>query len=179
MINLADRSDQPEIMDSFACSKEDLAGALRFLKITNRFLGGIQILIRHLEKFSRAWRREVTIRILDAGCGLGDMSLAILDWAKRKSFSVEITAVEMIPAIARLARNYAEGNPRLKIIEENVLNGHSLQGTFDYFFSNLFLHHIPQDRQVEALKKLDRLACRGMILSDLERTRAGFYAVSF
>ncbi len=177
MIDLALPVNEPEIMDSFACSKEDLEGALNFLKITNRFFGGSRVILRHLDKFSVNWNKNKKIKILDAGCGAGDLSLAVHRWAQQRGFIVQITGVEMVPQIAELARTHTQGIHGIRIVEDDVLNGPN-PDRFDYVFASLFLHHIPPERQVEALQKIDSLATKGLILSDLERSHSGFYCVS-
>jgi 2-polyprenyl-3-methyl-5-hydroxy-6-metoxy-1,4-benzoquinol methylase len=49
--------------------------------------------------------------------------------------------------------------------------------SFDVVTASLFLHHCPAREVVRALRAMDRLAARGLILSDLLRSRAGYWAV--
>ncbi|OGR83828.1 MAG: hypothetical protein A2901_01480 [Elusimicrobia bacterium RIFCSPLOWO2_01_FULL_54_10] len=176
MIDLSRAAVEREIMDTEACSQTELNEALGFLKITNRFFGGRRVILRNLQVFSKNWGRDEEIRILDVGCGLGDLDIAILNWAERRNFKVRITGLEMISQIAETAKDQTRGIPQIEILQADILNFTPVQ-PFDYVIASLFLHHIPPSQQVAALKKLDQIAVRGMILSDLERTWAGLLAV--
>ncbi len=117
------------------------------------------------------------VQILDVGCGLGDMGLAILRWAEKKGRSVEVTGVEKAPAVAALAEKFLAGVPGIKIIRGDILEDSLPMPQYDVVINSLLLHHIPQERQADFLLKSDSIALQGIILSDLERSTLGYCAV--
>ena len=94
-----------------------------------------------------------------------------------KDWDVRITAVEMVPEILALAVENSKGQDRLQIIGRDVLT-EPPGGSYDYVIASLFLHHIPPASQAKTLKRLDGMARRGMILSDLERSQSGYWSVT-
>ena len=49
--------------------------------------------------------------------------------------------------------------------------------TYDYVTASLFLHHVPPEKQIEILKLFDRIARRGILVSDLNRSFSGWISV--
>ncbi len=176
MIDLSLPLNQPELMDTERLPIDELRGALTFLKITNQFFGGRSVILRHLKKFSQSWKDREMIRILDIGCGLGDIGVHISKWAETRQFNLHITGLEGVPEITELAREHSKGIPRIQIVQ-NKLGDHHPAEQYDYVIASLFLHHIPPSDQLDVLIKMNRLARRGIILSDLERSSMGYFAV--
>ena len=176
-MDLTLQSNDLELMDSAPLTEKELASALKFLKTTNRFFGGSHVIIKHLKAFSKSWDPQKTVRILDVGAGLGDIDLDILRWAEKERRSVKITALEKVPEIILLAEKYLRREPRIEVLQGDFLESSFSEQSYDVVIASLLLHHIPIELQAEFIKKADRIAVQGLILSDLERSLAGFWAV--
>jgi SAM-dependent methyltransferase len=166
-----DRVDRPELMDAPSFSEEDARGAHKFLAMTNRLFGGAAVVLRFLEAWSAGWDRARPVTILDAGTGGADIPAAVARWARRRGWKVRLTAADLAPATAR--RN-AAAFPEIEVVQADAL---ALTGAWDCVIASLFLHHVPPARNAEALRRLDRLARRGIIVSDLRRSPAAYAAV--
>src|SRR5687767_5089641 len=110
---LSRRINTPEIMDTEECSDQEMEQVLNFLKWTNIYCGGNAVLLKHLSNFSRKWKKEHTIRVLDVGCGLGDIAHAVTQWAMRQGWTVEVTALDLQSQIIRIAKKKYGCRPRI------------------------------------------------------------------
>lgn len=166
---------EPEWMDDPTADSAQLQRSLRFIRRINFFLGYVRATVRHLQYFSRSWKRGQTIRIVDLGTGSADIPLAILSWARRRGFDVRIVGVDRHGATTAIAAARAREHPPLKIIRGDVLAMPLADGAFDYAITAMFLHHLTDEQAVEVLRTMDRLACRGVIVADLLRHRRAYH----
>ena len=163
-------------MDREPVEGEELDGVLRFLRLTNLRFGGNRVVLRRLAEWSRAWPPGRTVTVLDAGCGGGDLSEAILEWAERNGTPVRVTAVDRAPAIAARAGERLARWPNAAVLRGDALDA-GRTGVHDYVVASLFLHHVPEAGLVAALRALDRAARRGVVVGDLRRTLPSYLAV--
>lgn len=161
-------------MDGTPCADHDLKNALHFLKITNRYFGGAAVVIKHLKNILSK-HSAGPLHILDVGCGLADIPVAVARWCRKRGVPVKITALELVPGIAALAREQSQGFPEIKVLERDVLTLED--GEYDVVTASLFMHHMAESDLEPLLVKFDRLSRRGIIISDLERSRTGYSAV--
>jgi ubiquinone/menaquinone biosynthesis C-methylase UbiE len=151
--------------------------SLRFLRRVNRLLGYTRSTLHHLERFSRGWRADEPIRILDVATGSADLPRAIVRWADRQDFrDVRVVGVDLhvtttAAAVAGLAH---EPDPRIRMVRGNALELPFADGSFDYATTSLFLHHLDDDDVVRALAELSRVARRGIIAGDLIRRKRAY-----
>lgn len=177
MRSLSRRDDRAELMDTVECAPAELADALRFLEATNRWFGGTATILRHLSRWSVGWPRDVRVRILDVGTGAADIPVGMARWAARRGLHVEVVGLDLVEATARHARARTAGIEAITIVTADLFAFAERDETFDYVVANLFLHHIEIARTVEALRVCDRLARRGLVVSDLRRSWPGLLAV--
>lgn len=169
-MNLNQRIDQLELMDTISVPIEEMQETLRFLEITNRYFGGNAVILRHLNNWSKNWSPTETISVLDIGTGAGDIPMSIARWARNKGFSVAITAIDLVHDIVTIAKNSTAGWPNIRIEKADLFELASSHKKFDYVISSLLLHHIPTDQTDQALRAMNTLARRGIVVSDLHRT---------
>lgn len=175
-MDLSFRVDEPEWLDTRPLSGKELERALRFLSASNRLLGGHSCVLRRLEAWSRRWRPGETVRILDVGAGAGDLLAALRAWADRRRVRVALTGIDLSEAVLHRARKLVRGRD-IELREADLFAFAAGGRRFDYVVASLLLHHIPIRRQVEALRALDKLAARGVVVSDLRRTRPAYWGV--
>jgi SAM-dependent methyltransferase len=169
-LGLDHRSSADEIMDTEPLSAPVVDRTLWFLEMTNRRFGGAGIVLRALERWRRGWPAGSTVRLLDVGTGAADIPRAILAWAQSVGVEISITAIDSAPDVAAAARERARGVRGLSIELASLADLAASGRRFDYVTASLFLHHVPPDRTVEALASVDRLATRGVVISDLRRS---------
>jgi 2-polyprenyl-3-methyl-5-hydroxy-6-metoxy-1,4-benzoquinol methylase len=178
MRGLRVRDERPELMDSTRLAPGELDAALRFLEMTNRWFGGTSVILKHLARWLSRHVGTRPPRILDVGTGAADIPLAVVRWAARRGMRVEIVGLDVVEATSRLARARTRGADQVSIVTGDLFAFSSHGAVFDYVVANLFLHHVEPARTVAALAACDRLARRGLVVSDLRRSWASLAAVS-
>src|SRR4051812_32918928 len=93
------RSLTPERMDVEFIDQEETAQILRTLERVNAWLGGVRATLWHLNRMSNYWTRGQTIRFIDWGTGGADIPRAIVRWARRRGWLVEILGMDNNPAV--------------------------------------------------------------------------------
>ena len=99
--------------------------------------------------------RSGGLRALDLGCGTGNVSAALVEWAGDRP--LEVVAVD--PSVGMRAR-CAERLAGVESVE--VVEGHALaipadEATFDCAVSNLALHHVPPEERAACAVELFRV----------------------
>ncbi len=172
------RLDQPELMDTHYYPLPVMRETLRFLEITNRYFGGHRVILNHLDRWSVHWPNDKTITLLDVGTGGADIPRAIASWARRRNKKVHITGIDIVPEIVRIAQEQTKHMNSISIEQADFLTWPSNQRRFDYVIGSLFFHHMPPALTLTVLRKFDEVSLRGIILSDLVRSRMGYGAVT-
>lgn len=176
-MDLSFRVDEPEWLDTRPLSGKELERALGFQSASNRYLGGHACVLRRFDAWSRRWRPGETIKVLDVGAGAGDLLLALRRWAERRRVRVALTGIDRSEAVLQKARRFVRGRD-VELREADLFSFSHVGRKFDYVCASLLLHNIPIQRQVDALRALDRLAGRGVVISDLRRSRPAYWGVS-
>ena len=149
--DLTTRQREPEWMDADDADPKQLRRSLSFIRAVNRMLGYTRATIAHLERFSRSWKPGETIRLIDFATGSADIPRAILRWADKRGFDIHIVAVDRHAETVRAARQYVS-DPRLHVIQADVLNLPFDHAEFDYALTAMFLHHLSDDQVVRVLE---------------------------
>jgi SAM-dependent methyltransferase len=171
MAHLTKRKLAREHMDDPHATRAELDVALRYLRLVNRRLGGTAAALRQFKQWSASWNRRSVVRILDVGTGSADIPLAIADWAKRCSMTVNIVGVDMHPTTVEIARENVRGRDEIEVVQADALKlmDRFEPASFDYAHAGLFLHHLPDIDVMTVLRIMDRLATKGIIWNDLVR----------
>lgn len=177
-LGLGQRSAASEWMDTVALPPAVADRTLAFLEMTNRAFGGTAVILRHLERWRGGWTARRPVSILDVGTGAADIPTAVVRWAADRGVQVRITAIDMAPDIAAVARARVSGIPEISVRQATLDEIAGSNERFDYVTASLFLHHVPPTQLREALLAIDRLAVRGIVIGDLVRSVAGFIGVA-
>ncbi len=147
-----------------------LGRTIRQFKIINYLLSGSRRLVR--EHFFRIMsqdpEREYTL--LDVGAGGCDIAIWASCEARRRGLKLRITALDndknSLPVAYQAIRDY----PEISIVEGDARELNRL-GSFDFVFSNHFLHHLDWE-EIRAF--LDSILPRtriAFLMNDLRRSR--------
>jgi ubiquinone/menaquinone biosynthesis C-methylase UbiE len=170
--NLSTRSREAEWMDE-TDDAETLRASLRFIRRVNIAFGYTRAILKHLDRLSAGWQPRQRITILDLATGSGDIPRAILAWASRRGFNIRITAIDRHPVTVAEART-GPPDDRLTVLQSDVFSLPFERGSFDYAITSMFLHHLDDEQVVQVMGVMDRLARRGVIISDLLRHRRAY-----
>jgi ubiquinone/menaquinone biosynthesis C-methylase UbiE len=167
--------DSPEFLDG-PLDARTLAGNLRDLARVNRFLGGSALSWRALEPFLTNPVDRNPVRVLDVGTGAADIPLALAGRAARRRLGMDIVASDVRPEIVAIANARAAAGTG-PIVEVRL--GHpdridEPDRSFDVVHSSMVLHHLDPAVAIPALREMARVASRGVIVNDLDRTEAWY-----
>jgi SAM-dependent methyltransferase len=162
-------SELPEWMDE-PCSYEDFRQCLVDLGQVNRltlsYRPTLTFLDRLIDGLIAGSKPQEPLRIVDVGCGGGDMLRCVERWAKRRGVAVTLTGIDLNPYAARAAREFAPPTSAIRWITGNA---YAYQGPVDVVLSSLFTHHLEEADVVQFLAWSEAVARRGWFVNDLCR----------
>jgi len=176
MVNLSKRiTGIDEIMDDFQLPASELEPVLKGLGKLNAWFGGHKNLISALQDFPV----QQNCHISDWGCGGGDTLRAVANWAQQHKLNFKLTGIDAAPATVAFAKKETAGYPEIDFQKMDVMKDTFPDGQFDIVMSNLFSHHFEDEDWIVLVKKMLAAARHGVIITDLHRHRALYYALAF
>jgi len=119
-------------------------------------------------------RRGGALRVLDLGCGAGDLGRALVREGARLGGLVESLGIDLSPEAVALARSLGTPGDGASFEIGDALGTGPDPVEFDLVVSSFLLHHLPDDAAVgEALRRSAR-ARAGFLHLDLVRSRAAW-----
>jgi SAM-dependent methyltransferase len=164
-------SGTEELLDGSLADQRALVGNLRDLARANRWLGGVQLSSRVIDKLAPG---TAAIDVLDVGTGGADIPLALIERGRAAGRLVRVTGIDLRPEILAAA---AVADRRITATAELTLHvgdGRSLpysDGAFDIAHASLVLHHLDPAAARSMLAEMARVARVGVVVNDLVRTR--------
>ena len=179
-------SGVPELLDGPIADFGSLLESLRDLARVNRWLGGVGLSRRALISLANGrhhgprgrrvdWRSR-PLRLLDVGTGGADLPIALLRWTSRRGILLEIEAIDARDEVIEAARRLRGEPDGLHLA---VADGRELpypDGSFDVAHTSLVAHHLEPDELLGLLREMDRVSVVGVIVNDLQRSRAAWIA---
>jgi SAM-dependent methyltransferase len=175
-IDFSTRADPAELLEWMdePCSYEDFRACLLDLAHLNRLTLAHRPTLDFLE---RLWHSSShvskarhgapsALRIVDVGCGGGDMLRRIERWAAAKQIPVKLTGIDLNPYAARAAREFTTEDSRIEWITGDAF---SCTEPMDVVLSSLFTHHLSEPEIVRFLAWSESVAQRGWFINDLCR----------
>ncbi|MFM8826652.1 MAG: methyltransferase domain-containing protein [Actinomycetota bacterium] len=166
-------SRQPELMDDPALAAADHLHALDALAVINAVSGTAWQLAHAVERLlaARVVPTDRPAEIVDIGCGGGDVTVAV---ARRLASTrpVRVIGVDNSPRALERARDLAAraGVDVSFSVRDVIADGCP---PCDIAVSSLVLHHFDDAPAATLLRSLAVAARRGVVISDLLRSRVG------
>jgi trans-aconitate methyltransferase len=170
-LDFGQRAELSEWMDE-PSSDAELRACLRDLMKVNRTLLGYRPTLHWIAQF--AGNAQSPLRIVDIGCGGGDMLRRIETWARGNHISVRLTGVDRNPQVIKAARAFSD---QTCTIEWIACEAEAYRPLFpiDLVISSLFTHHLTDAEIVRFLKWMEQYATRGWFINDLRRGAMSYY----
>jgi 2-polyprenyl-3-methyl-5-hydroxy-6-metoxy-1,4-benzoquinol methylase len=166
------RSAGIEIMDDLNCEGEVVHQTLRELEFINRTLGGNAVTVDGVKKLVSE-SKETSIRVLDLGCGGGDMLKLLRRRIRGKNTYIGIDANPHIVEYARLHNS----DPDISFETANIFSDEFKQKTCDVAIATLFFHHFSDEQLVLIFSQLKKQARLGIVINDLHRHPLAYYSI--
>jgi len=162
----AEPSTLPEWMDE-PCTYADFRACLIDLAHCNRLTLAARPTLDFLARIPpQNHPLRSPIRILDVGCGGGDMLRRIERWAAQRNLPVQLTGIDLNPYAARAAAEFTPPGSRIHWLTGDAF---SYTEPVDIVLSALFTHHLESPDLVQFLAWSEATAQRGWFINDLVR----------
>lgn len=145
-------------MDDFSIQDERIDRALEELNIINKYLGGISTTKSALHYFIQSKKEE--LKVIDIGSGSSDNLLA----AKSKYPNLQILSID------KNLRALSSSKNQTKKLNSDAFKLPFKNNSCDIVHAALFLHHFSEEQIQVLLKEFLRIAKKGIIINDLQRS---------
>ena len=159
-----------EKMDMPDADLNRLLRTVRQFRWINRLFSASRLLLR--EHFFRTMEQDParSYTLLDVGAGGCDIATWAAREARIRGLKLSITALDNDPRILPIAHRAVRDYPEIRVLEGNALDFGEL-GSFDFIFSNHFLHHLDWDEIGILLRQVVARTRLAFVMNDLKRSR--------
>ena len=163
------RSLKPERIDTGDYTPDEYATFLREIRFINQRLGDRAALEKTmLAEITRLDLKDFSV--LDVGAGTGELLGVIAEFARSEMRKARLVGLDLnalsVKEIAAESLKYDEILP----VQGDALNLPFADNAFEYAICSLFTHHLSDEQILFVLKEMSRVACRGIVVIDLERS---------
>lgn len=163
----------PEFMDQ-PCSYQEHRDYLQDLERVNLFTLAYRPTLRWLDHLAaRLPKQHKPLRIVDVGCGFGDMLRQIAKWSGKRGIPVALTGIDINPHSTKAAREATLGKYDIQFVTGDLFS--CWKDEIDIVISSLFTHHLPDEEIVRFLSWMEARAARGWFINDLHRHPLPYY----
>jgi 2-polyprenyl-3-methyl-5-hydroxy-6-metoxy-1,4-benzoquinol methylase len=169
------RSKEIEIMDDLDMSGEALIKTLNQIASINKWLGGNGLTIDGIKSLLKSENKDKLIRIVDLGCGNGDMLREVAVFGKKNGYQLELIGIDANLATIDYAIQLSVDYPEIKYRKQDVLAKEFETQTYDIVLCTLFLHHFEDAVALDLIQSLLKNTKIGIVVNDLHRHRLAYY----
>ena len=164
-MNLSQRSEQSERMDTDCRDFDDYSTCLRDLSRVNT------VTMTHRPMLSWLARRAADdFSVLDVACGHGDALRAI----RRRFPAARLTGIDLNPWAIRAATQATDSSARIAFINGDAF-AYQPDRKLDFIITSQFTHHLTNDQVLTYLLWLQASAAKGWFIGDLHRHPVPYY----
>ena len=180
MPDFSKRSIEPELMDDLDCAGEVVDQTLRELEVINRLLGGNHVTTDGLKKLiAKLDQKPSRLKIVDLGCGGGDMLMRIARWGRKHQISLDLVGIDANPNIVAYAKRHTVDYPEISYQACNVFGPEFDKMDYDVMVSTLFTHHFTDEELKTLFKRCANKANVGIVINDIHRHWFAYYAIKW
>lgn len=174
-VDTSKRSDAPEIMDNFMMEGEILRDALDKIASINRLLGGNKVTLQGLKHLLKTADAREEIRILDVGCGNGDMLRTLADDAITNGLKFNLVGIDANNFTIGHARQLSAAYPNISYTCADIFEEIQTTEPYHIILCTLTLHHFKDTEIISLLKGFHQKTSLGIVINDLQRSALAYY----
>ena len=146
------------------------------LRVANRYFGGASSVLRPLGALLET-RRPGVVRVLDVGCGSGDIARALVARARAAGVRLRVVAVDADPLVVGHAAAACRDWPEIDVVRADARQPPFADKAFDYVIASMLLHYFDFGEAERLLDTWRRLAAAAVIAADVERHWLPYLAI--
>jgi 2-polyprenyl-3-methyl-5-hydroxy-6-metoxy-1,4-benzoquinol methylase len=174
MMGFENRSQEFEIMDDMTMEGIELRRTLDLLASINLWLGGNSLTLDGVKKILRSHPKERPVRIVDLGCGNGDMLRQLQKFGTRSGYSFELLGIDANPASIAYAEELSAGLPNVGFRTVNIFSKEFEQLEYDIAIATLFMHHFSDGEITKLVTEIKQRSQMGVLINDLHRSEMAY-----
>ena len=166
-----------EKLDDLSLQGEPLYKALQSLAWINRWFGNHRSVIKAMH--SVYLKQESPLRIVELGCGGGDLIFAVAQSLQRHKIEYSITGIDGNPNSLAYAQKKCAPFSEINFIQADILSDAFNMQPCDILISSHFIYHFPEEKLARFLKTNISSVSTAIIFSELERNRLALRLFKF
>lgn len=166
-----------EKMDDLSLQGEPLYKALQSLAWINRWFGNHRSVIKATHAVYK--KQEDPLRIIDLGCGGGDLIFAVARSLRRHKIEYRITGIDGNANSLAYAQKKCAACSEINFIQADILSDAFRLQPCDILISSHFIYHFPEEKLARFLKSSISAVSTAIIFSELERNRLALRLFKF
>lgn len=165
---MKNRLTETEKLDDLSLNGQPLHQALQSLAWINRWFGNHRAVIKNIKKI--AAKQNKPLRIVDLGCGGGDLVLAIARSCRQQMIDCHITGIDGNANSLLYAQKRAGGFGHIDFLQADILHENFQIPHCDILLSSHFMYHFSDDQLSAFLRKNLSFVTTAAIFSELNRS---------
>jgi 2-polyprenyl-3-methyl-5-hydroxy-6-metoxy-1,4-benzoquinol methylase len=163
------RLAEKEKLDDLYLQGETLHKALQSLEWINRWLGNHWAVIKAIHRVYK--KEKKTLRIIDLGCGGGDLALAVAKSCRKHKIKCSITGIDGNAHTLVYAQKKCRSFHEINFLLDDILDKEFSMQPCDILISSHFMYHFSDDALIEFLRNNLSSISTAVIFSELKRNR--------
>jgi ubiquinone/menaquinone biosynthesis C-methylase UbiE len=162
------RSHRLEYIDTGNYTAEEYEDCIGELQLVNRWMGDAHSLRTTLFREVEAESLR-SFSVLDVGAGSGELLRVAATWAREAKRQFRGVGLELNERSAESINQESERFEEISGVRGDALRLPFADSQFDYVICSLFTHHFLDERVIEILGEMSRVARRRIFVIDLHR----------
>ena len=121
LVDTSRRSSATEMMDDFTLEGDMFRDTLDKLETINRLLGGNSVTIKGLKKLLKTQSKSKVIKILDLGCGNGDILRDVAKFGRKNNYRFKLMGIDANYAAIEYARELSKNYPEWRLLYRSLV----------------------------------------------------------
>lgn len=171
------RSSEKERLDDLNLDGETLHQALQSLGWINRWFGNHRSVIKAIHAVQK--NEKKLLRIIDLGCGGGDLALAVAKSLRRHKIEFTLTGIDGNANTIAYAQHKCAAYSEIIFLQADIMNKDFCIPPCDILISSHFMYHFTSDALVDLLKSNVSDISTAFIFSELKRNQFAMWLFKY